>query len=150
MGVRIHRLQPVRIYIRITLRGGQGCVTQEFLDGPEIAAAGQQMGGKAVTKSMWRGRFWQTQKLPHHANLFLRDAWVQARAAHTDKQRVLCFQIVGTKRQIVGDGPLNRWQDRDNPLLAALAHYVNYIRVRPSHLPPIKANGFADAKSTAI
>ena len=76
MGVRINRLKLSRIYISITLRGGQRCMTEELLDGPKITPAGQQVGGKAVTKSMWRGRLWQTQKLPHNADLSLRDARV--------------------------------------------------------------------------
>ena len=60
MGVHINRLKLSRIHISITLRGGQRCMTEELLDSPEITPAGQQVGGKAVTKSMWRGRLWQT------------------------------------------------------------------------------------------
>ena len=48
MGVRINRLKLSRIYISITLRGGQRCMTEELLDGPEITPAGKQVGGGSI------------------------------------------------------------------------------------------------------
>ena len=49
-GVRgiIHFRQPCGVHHRIPLRGGQRGMTQQFLNGPQIATFGQQVGRKAV------------------------------------------------------------------------------------------------------
>lgn len=38
--------------VRVALRGGERCVAEEFLNGAEVSAVGEQVGGESVTQRM--------------------------------------------------------------------------------------------------
>jgi hypothetical protein len=44
----------------VDLRGLEICVTQQFLDNPEIRPSIEQMGGKGVTQGVGVGRNWRS------------------------------------------------------------------------------------------
>ena len=46
----MHALQSRRIDMRIDLRRGDAGVSQEFLNFPQVGAAGEHVGGEAVTE----------------------------------------------------------------------------------------------------
>ncbi len=56
MGAVVYLHQARGIDGGIGLSGGQRCMAQQFLNGPQITARTQQMGGKAVAQRVRRGR----------------------------------------------------------------------------------------------
>src|SRR5690606_5150279 len=49
MVLELHQLEVFRIQMRINFGGGDGTMAEEFLNGPQIRASLQNMGGKGMT-----------------------------------------------------------------------------------------------------
>src|SRR5215208_3994948 len=62
MGRAIDRGKPRRVDPGVALGGGKGGMAQQLLDGAQVPAAGQQMGGKAVPERMGRGPVGQPER----------------------------------------------------------------------------------------
>src|SRR5207249_4929277 len=70
----------------------QAGMAQEFLNGAQIAAASEEMGGETVAQRV-RGRgFGQTEKTAQRRHLPLHDPGVERPAAATDKKRAVLGQ----------------------------------------------------------
>ena len=55
-------------------------MTQQFLNGPQVSAAGQQMGCKTVAQGMRCRRFRQSHQVPQATDLPLHNAGMEALA----------------------------------------------------------------------
>jgi hypothetical protein len=64
VGAIINCHQVIDIDLGIALRGPQAGVAEELLDGTQVSAFAQQMGGKAVAQSMGRDPFHFTFAFP--------------------------------------------------------------------------------------
>jgi hypothetical protein len=50
MKFAMKRLELTAVYLSVDLCGGDGCVTEHFLDDAQIRPASKQMGGKGVAE----------------------------------------------------------------------------------------------------
>ena len=63
-------------------------MAQQFLDGAQVAAAAQQMGGKGVAQRMRRGRWRQAERAAQLRHAQLDQPWRQHAALDPAKQRL--------------------------------------------------------------
>ena len=69
MGGAIDRIQALGVDVGIALRRRQAGMPQQLLDGPQIAAGAQQMGGEGVAKRVRRHALGQAEsaaQVAHH------------------------------------------------------------------------------------
>ena len=85
MGIAVDRHQVCPVDFGIALGGAQRGVAQQFLNGAQIPAAGQEMGGEAVAQRMGRRRLGKAQERPEPSHLALHHAGVEAPATGADK-----------------------------------------------------------------
>src|SRR6185312_5974589 len=81
MGLVVDREQGGGVDLGVALRGRQRGVAQQFLDRPQIAAAGEQMGGEAMAQRVRRGRIRQAQARPQMLQAKLHQPRIEAGAA---------------------------------------------------------------------
>ena len=81
-------------------------MAQQFLNGPEVAATGQQVGREAVPQRMRGRRFRQPQKAPDEPHLALDQARVQALAALAKKHHTTLVCLTQKEPAVPSLGPL--------------------------------------------
>jgi hypothetical protein len=69
MKLPMHSFQPLLIYMRIDLRGGNIGVAQHLLDDPQIGAVPEQMRRETVPEEVWVNIFRQSRA----SRVFLHD-----------------------------------------------------------------------------
>ncbi len=140
--------EPGDIDVGVALRRRQRGVAEQLLDGPEIAAAGKQVGGEAVTQRVRRRRLRQAQERPQPAHLPLHHAGIEGTAADADEQRGVGCDRMRAYRQIGAEGLADDGEHRHQPLLAALAG--DHHGVARRHVLASQAQRLADPEAAAV
>jgi hypothetical protein len=81
------RLEPLNSDMRVELRSGERSVTEYLLNGTQICAALQQMGGGAVPQPMRahvRGARYRTDRIVHDSS---NDSLIYPSTSRTQEQR---------------------------------------------------------------
>ena len=96
-------------------------MAEQILDGAQVSAARQEMGGEGVAQRV-RGRaVGQAERAAHNLHRQLHDARGQPPAFGADEQRAVGFQGIGAEREIVLDRLAHGRDDRRDARLLALA-----------------------------
>ena len=104
-------------------------MSKKFLNGAQISAAGQQMGGEGMSKGVGR-RAGQQAQSARSARSSLRDAGIERAAPGPQEQGRFGAASEGAGAEIGFDGLPNGRQSRNDPLFAALADDSNNIAFR--------------------
>lgn len=123
-------------------------MSKKFLNGAQVSAAGQQMGGEGMSKGVGRRAGRQAQKRPQRAHGSLRDAGIERAAPGPQEQGRFGAASEGAGAEIGFDGLPNGRQNRNDPLFAALADDSNNIAFR--HVAAGETQGFSDTKATTV
>ena len=123
-------------------------MAEQFLDGTQVAAMGQKVGGEGVAQGVGCGAGGQAQPVPQIGHQRLHAARAERPAAHTPEQRRTGFQIEGTEIGIARAGLVDRGQDGHDPSLVALAGDAQGLAHRM--VAPVERQRFGNAKAAAI
>lgn len=85
MGIVVDFQQSCGVDTGIDLGGGKAGMAEQFLNGTQIAAAGQKMGGEGMAQGMWRRIFRQAESAAQFLHLALYDGGLQLAAARTEE-----------------------------------------------------------------
>src|SRR5512147_854350 len=120
----------------IALRHRQRGTAEQLLDGTQVAAASEQVGGEGMAERMWRRRLRQAEQRPQPAHLFLRDGGIEPAPARAEEERTAGSRIERTGGEVSGNRLAYRRQDRHHSMLAALA--ADQERVADGRLPSVE------------
>tara|TARA_A100001037_G_scaffold306409_1_gene351281 strand:- start:9253 stop:9675 length:423 start_codon:yes stop_codon:yes gene_type:complete len=123
-------------------------VSEQFLNGAEVAAVRQQVRREAVPQCVWRCSLGQPQHSSKTADLSLNNARVEPTPALADKQGIVITQLEGAMGEIVLNGVMDDPQHRDHALLVTLSGYDKDIPLRD--VTPVEGESLRDAKATAV
>ena len=144
----VHRHQIRQRHLRVFLRGRQARVAQQFLNGAQIGAVGEQMRREGVAQAVRM----QRRVARNHARVelddFARAAVGQPRAAVIHQQRALA-RLGGALRQIFFERRRRFLSIRHLALLAALAAHANPALAQ-IEVVEIEPHQFADAQAAAV
>src|SRR5262245_45116779 len=108
---------------RVDLCGRERRMSEEFLDGSQVAAASEQMRRERVAQSVRSGSVGQAERAtqPRHRQLY--NTRREGLAARSDKKWSVWRIFVRTKREVFGDRLRNLWKHGHHARLVALAGY---------------------------
>ena len=132
----------------VALGGRERGVSQELLDGAEIAAIGQEVGGEAVAQRVRRRRLRQPQQGAQRAQPLLHDAGGKPLAAHADEQRTVGPEMMGAGGDIRCDALAHDVEHRHHALLVALAG--DHHGVTLGRLAAVQRQRFAEAQAATV
>src|SRR5690606_34974476 len=101
MGLVVNFEQSLGINAGIDLCGRKARMAQQFLNGSEITAASQQMGGERVAQSVWRGAVGQTKTSAQLLHFSLDDGCMKHATLGSTKKRFVGGKIERAKRPIL-------------------------------------------------
>jgi len=149
MGAVIDFKKPRSVDAGIDLGRRQAGMAEQFLDGAQIAAAGQKMGGEGVAQCMWGRRIGQAEGASQLLHLSLDDGRLQWATAGAAEKGLLIGQMVGADIAVTGDRLGNDAQERHDTGLAALA--LDAQRPRAGFdLAGKQAERFGNAQAAAL
>src|SRR5215207_5430435 len=123
MGGAVDGGEAGRVDVGVALRRRQRGVAQKLLDGPEIAAGAQKMGGEGMTQRVWRHAFGEAETAPYVTDALLHDGGIERAAAGADEEGLArtTGRQPGTSIAIDAQGVERLRQQRHEARLVALA-----------------------------
>eukprot|EP00998_Keelungia_sp_KM082_P008445 NODE_4633_length_765_cov_1.670846_g4610_i0.p2 GENE.NODE_4633_length_765_cov_1.670846_g4610_i0~~NODE_4633_length_765_cov_1.670846_g4610_i0.p2 ORF type:complete len:181 (-),score=18.25 NODE_4633_length_765_cov_1.670846_g4610_i0:191-733(-) len=121
MGPLIDGHQAFGIDRGIALGRRKRGVAEQILNGTQITATGQKVGGKGMAHGMRGGGIGQVQKAAYFAHFALGDLCDQPPAACANKKRLIAVRGIGAGADIIINRVADDLQNRDKALFVALA-----------------------------
>src|SRR5262245_46791507 len=110
MRALIYVEEPFGIHAGIDLRRRQAGVAEQFLDGPQIAAAAEEVGGEGMAQCMRRRRLRQVERRTQLAHFALHDRRLQRPAARAAEQRSFAVQVKRAEPAVLRDSLAGDWE----------------------------------------
>src|SRR5690606_37886049 len=110
--------QPLGVDLRVDLRGGERGVPEQFLDGPQVPAAAEQVRREGMAERVRRRARLEAEGAPQPRGRHLDDARRERAAADAAEKRLLRFEGEGAGADIGLDGPPDGSNYRDDALAA--------------------------------
>ena len=125
-------------------------MAEQFLDGPQIAAARQEMRRKGMAQGMRRRRRRQAERAAQTFDGELDDARRQRAAFGPDEQRSLRRKPIGTEVEIGLDPACHSSQNGDGARFAAFADHGQAVARADRRIRPPDREGFGNAQARTV
>ena len=132
----------------VVLRGGEAGVSEQFLDGAQVAAGVEKVGGETVAESVGGGVLRQAEGDAGGGDAGLDDARGEAASAFASEQGGVGGEGEGAGAGVCGDGGAGGGEDGEGALFSAFSG--DGEGVGEGEDVGVEVEGFGDAESAAV